>query len=185
MHLIGLMWWHNSTAITTYMYKDILETVGYEFYHWLALGRRGTLQRSCRKRSWWVRSFWVVPWVRTGATCQAVLQQKLIMILCLKPKHVAMGWQAEAPFKPSGYLVKFLIWEITIIHGRIPLPLQLAREMRIVITFYSNCCPRLVFVGGGGGGGDVLCSSMWLETFQETIWSVKHAITGWKAENSS
>lgn len=32
--------------------------------------------------------------------------------------------------------------------GRIPLPFQLAREMSIVITSYSYCWPRLIFVEG-------------------------------------
>ena len=30
----------------------------------------------------------------------------------------------EAPFEPSGYLVKFSVWGITMICGRIPLPFQ-------------------------------------------------------------
>lgn len=57
-----------------------------------------------------------------------------------------MDWQAEAPFEPSGYLVKFSVWGITVICGRIPLPFQLASGLSVVITSCSHCWPRVVFV---------------------------------------
>lgn len=156
MHLTSLLWWYNHKALTP---RICLITVGYEFYHWLALGGGwgwggGTctekLQEEVSQRSW------VVPWVRTGAACQPVLQQKLIVIPRLKPKQAARAWQGEAPFEPFSYLLKFPIWGITMICGRIPLPFQSASEhchhFLFLLLAKSGLCRR-----------DTLCSSWWLE----------------------
>ena len=50
----------------------------------------------------------------------------------------------EAPFEPSGYLVKS-VWGITVICGRIPLPSQLASELIIASTSCSYNWPRVAF----------------------------------------
>ena len=86
----------------------------------------------------------------------------------------------EDPFEPSGYLVKFSVWGITMICGRIPLPFQLASELIIVITSYSYYWPRVAFAE------QTYCAlnSDWTIS-QEAVSSAKHAITAWKANKSS
>lgn len=85
----------------------------------------------------------------------------------------------EAPFEPSGYLVKS-VWGITVICGRIPLPSQLASELIIASTSCSYNWPRVAFAE------QTHCAlhSGWTIS-QEAISSAKHALTGWRANESS